>query len=61
MNNTLITLTGPSCAGKTTLEDRLIKAGFDRVISNTTRAPRRGEIDGVHYHFRTPEWFANCP
>ncbi|MED9970967.1 MAG: guanylate kinase [Ruminococcus sp.] len=26
-------------------------------VSNTTRAPREGEIDGVHYNFVTPEEF----
>lgn len=53
----LITLTGPSCAGKTTLEERLIARGAARVISNTTRAPRAGEVDGVHYKFRDHHWF----
>lgn len=55
--NTLITLTGPTCAGKTTLEELLIGAGAARVVSNTTRAPRPGEVDGVHYRFRDPAWF----
>lgn len=54
---TLITLTGPSCAGKTTLEERLIARGAARVISNTSRPPRKGEIDGVHYRFRDRQWF----
>lgn len=54
---TLITLTGPSCAGKTTLEERLITRGAARVISNTSRPPRKGEIDGVHYRFRDRSWF----
>jgi guanylate kinase len=26
-------------------------------VSATTRAPRTGEVDGVHYHFVTPERF----
>jgi guanylate kinase len=55
--NILITLTGPSCAGKSTLEQRLVDKGFARVISNTSRAPRAGEVDGEHYRFRTREWF----
>lgn len=25
--------------------------------SHTTRKPRPGEVDGVHYHFTTPETF----
>ena len=31
--------------------------GFSRVITATTRPPRPGEVDGVHYHFLTPEQF----
>ena len=26
-------------------------------VSNTTRKPRKGEIDGVHYNFVTKEQF----
>jgi guanylate kinase len=55
--NVLITLTGPSCAGKTTLEEALIKRGAARVISNTSREPRPGEVDGRDYHFRNRSWF----
>jgi guanylate kinase len=47
----IITLTGPSCAGKSTLEGRLVKEGFWRVISHTTRALRPGEKHEVDYHF----------
>jgi guanylate kinase len=47
----LTTLTGPSCAGKTTLEARLEKMGALRAVSTTTRAPRPGEVDGVDYYF----------
>ena len=31
--------------------------GFERIVTTTTRAPRPGEADGVHYHFFTPEEF----
>lgn len=31
--------------------------GFSRVVTTTTRPPRPGELDGVHYHFLTPEQF----
>lgn len=53
----IVTLTGPSCAGKTTLEKRLTKAGFEQVISTTTRAPRAGEVDGKSYYFVSREAF----
>jgi guanylate kinase len=47
----VLTLTGPSCAGKTTLETRLKNAGFESVVSTTTRPRRAGEVDGENYHF----------
>jgi len=47
----IVTLTGPTCAGKSTLEAALKKAGFENVISTTTRAPRAGEVDGKSYYF----------
>jgi guanylate kinase len=55
----LLVLAGPSGSGKSTLCDRLVDAnlGFARVVTTTTRAPREGEIHGVHYHFFTPAEF----
>ncbi len=51
----LIVLSGPSGAGKGTVYSVVTKALGDigKSISVTTRAPRAGEVDGVHYHFRT--------
>jgi len=52
-------LSSPSGAGKTTLS-RMLLAADDEIklsVSATTRPPRPGEIDGVHYHFVTPERF----
>jgi guanylate kinase len=52
-------ITGPSGVGKGTL----IRGLMDEVpelelsVSATTRRPRPGEEDGVHYHFLTPEQF----
>jgi guanylate kinase len=49
---TLVTLTAPTCAGKNYLLEALIEElGFGRIVSTTDRAPRRGEIEGVHYNF----------
>jgi guanylate kinase len=55
----LLVLAGPAGSGKSTLCDRLVAAdmGFSRVVTSTTRAPRSGEEDGVHYHFFTPAQF----
>jgi len=55
----LLVLAGPAGSGKSTLCDRLVAAGmgFSRVVTSTTRAPREGEVNGVHYHFFTPGEF----
>ena len=37
VKNLIVTLTGPSCAGKSTLEAMLKARGFENVISTTTR------------------------
>ncbi|GAA3875769.1 guanylate kinase [Celeribacter arenosi] len=49
----LIILSSPSGAGKTTLARRLMEwdESLSFSVSATTRAPRAGEEDGVHYHF----------
>jgi len=52
-------LSSPSGAGKTTLSKMLLARDSEirLSVSATTRPPRAGEIDGVHYHFVTPERF----
>lgn len=55
----LIVFSAPSGAGKSTLKDALMRR-FPRLrysVSATTRNPRHGEIEGVHYFFKTPEEF----
>ncbi len=57
----LIIVSGPSGAGKTTVLRRLFEtcaAPLVASVSATTRAPREGEVDGVDYHFLSPEEFA---
>ncbi len=53
----LIVFSGPSGCGKGTLVAKLLQERADTVlsVSVTTRAPRPGEIDGVHYFFKTRE------
>jgi guanylate kinase len=55
----LLVIAGPAGSGKSTLCDRLVheRPEFVRVVTTTTRAPRAGEIDGVHYHFFSPQKF----
>ncbi|XP_059047028.1 guanylate kinase isoform X2 [Achroia grisella] len=57
-----LVLCGPSGSGKSTLLKRLLKEFPDKFgfsVSHTTRGPRSGEKNGVHYHFTTkPEMTA---
>ncbi|MEX2044569.1 MAG: AAA family ATPase, partial [Opitutus sp.] len=55
----LLVIAGPAGSGKSTLCDRLVAEipGFQRVVTTTTRPPRAGELNGVHYHFFSPEEF----
>ena len=49
----MFVLSSPSGAGKTTISRMLLAADptIKLSVSVTTRPPRPGEIDGVHYHF----------
>lgn len=49
----------PSGTGKTTLCARVLEEdpGLTLSVSHTTRSPRPGEQDGVHYHFVDEEAF----
>jgi len=55
----ILVLSGPSGAGKSTACNVIIEQdenlGFS--VSCTTRQPREGEVDGVHYNFLTKEAF----
>jgi len=55
----LLVIAGPAGSGKSTLCDRLVKErpDFSRVVTTTTRSPRPGEVNGVHYHFFAPAEF----
>lgn len=55
----LIIISGFSGTGKGTLVKRMMKENEDYrlSVSRTTRQPRIGEIDGVHYIFSTDEEF----
>lgn len=52
-------ISGPSGAGKGTLVERVLERMPQAVlsISATTRPPREGEVDGVHYHFMSVDDF----
>ncbi len=54
-----LVVAAPSGAGKSTITRTLLATEPELVlsISATTRAPRPGERDGVHYHFRAQAGF----
>jgi guanylate kinase len=56
---TLFVISGPSGAGKSVLIGRILEDLPDIrfSVSSTTRSPRAGEIEGVDYHFISPEQF----
>lgn len=62
-DGTLIIVSGPSGAGKTTLVNRVcdyfraLGSEIHFSVSHTTRSPRTGERDGVEYHFVTRDEF----
>lgn len=55
----LFVVSAPAGCGKDTILNELFKkcdtAGY--AVSATTRPPREGEVDGVHYHFLTKDVF----
>jgi guanylate kinase len=56
----IICLIGEAGSGKDTIMKRVLAARQERlheIVSCTTRPPREGEVDGVNYHFYSPEQF----
>ncbi|MYD36006.1 MAG: guanylate kinase [Dehalococcoidia bacterium] len=57
----IVVRSGPSASGKDAVADRILSEHADRIspaITATTRPPRPGEVDAVHYRFLTPDAFA---
>lgn len=55
----MIVIVGESASGKSTVAQQLVEHyDFKQIITYTTRPPRKGEKDGIDYHFVTDEEFA---
>ena len=58
-NGLLLVVSGPAGVGKGTLDKALMdrNSKIKMSVSATTREPRPGEIEGIHYFFKTEEEF----
>ncbi len=58
---TVISITAPTCSGKNFFLEKMFSAlqnfNIQQAVTTTSRATRPGEVDGVHYFFRTREQF----
>lgn len=53
----LIAICGKSGSGKSTIVKKLEELGYKRVVTDTTRPPRKGEKNEVDYYFDSEEQF----
>jgi guanylate kinase len=54
----MIVLVGESASGKSSIEKYLVENyDYNKIVSYTTRSPRKGEVDGVDYHFISVDKF----
>lgn len=55
----LFIISGPSGAGKGTICNEVLRTEQDMKVSvsMTTRSPRQGEVDSIHYHFVDHDFF----
>ena len=59
----IIVISAPSGCGKSTIINSILDSGTPQLrfsVSATNRSPRKGEMDGVHYHFMTTEEFRDA-
>lgn len=52
-----IIIFGKTASGKSRIVDELVKQGYKKIVTTTTRPARKGEINGVDYNFISGEEF----
>lgn len=56
----MLVLVGASASGKTDIAKILIEQyGYQKMVTTTSRKPRKGEVNGVDYHFISKKVFEN--
>ncbi len=60
--NVIMVISGPAGSGKNTVAERLMEEfkNVKRVVTSTSRPPRKGEKDGIDYHFLSPSEFESA-
>ncbi|MSS07131.1 guanylate kinase [Clostridium sp. WB02_MRS01] len=53
----MILLIGKTASGKDTILNEIVKLGYEKLVTYTTRPMRPGEIDGINYHYISSEEF----
>jgi guanylate kinase len=53
----MLILVGESASGKSTIEKELVKLGYNKIVSYTSRPLRDGEVNGIDYNFISKEKF----
>lgn len=53
----MILLIGKTASGKDTILNEIIKLGYEKLVTYTTRPRRSGEIEGINYHYISKKEF----
>ena len=50
-----IIIFGKTASGKSRIVNELVKRGYKKIVTTTTRPARKGEVDGIDYKFITDD------
>lgn len=56
----MIAITGKSGVGKTSIVREMVKQGYEKIVTCTTRPPRPNEVNGRDYKFIDERTFREC-